>query len=199
MSLSTNLEIEFKNMLEKKEYEHLMSIFNNNNQPLIVQQNIYYDTPDAQLKTKKSALRIRVKHDTYELTLKIPQPIGLLEVNQPLTRKEVDDFNTYQHLPDGAVTQALVQHGVLITSLQMLTDLTTKRFECDYKGGLLVLDESYYHQITDYELEYEVTNHERGYQVFLDFLQTYHIQKRPAQSKIKRALQAKANEVKGIM
>ncbi len=190
MSLSINLEIEFKNMLTKDEYTRLLNTFNPNQIPLIVQQNIYYDTKNLTLKQLKSALRIRVKDETYELTLKLHQPIGLLEVNQMLSKEEVATFNNDHILPTGVVTDALASHDILVSDLRVITDLTTKRFECPHHQNLLVLDESFYHHQHDYELEYEVTDHESGRRAFEALLQQYDIPTRPADSKVKRAMNA---------
>ena len=188
--MSTNLEIEFKNMLTKTEYQQLMNHFNPQNLSLITQQNIYYDTANASLKQLKSALRIRIKNETYELTLKLPQSIGLLEINQSLTADDVWQFNNHKKLPPGAVVDALISHNIDVSHLNIITDLITKRFECPYEGGLLVLDESFYHEITDYELEYEVTDYDIGHHQFQTLLNHYHIPLRPAKSKIKRAIDA---------
>ena len=67
--------------------------------------------------------------------------------------------------------------------------LTTHRLE----GALsenewLVLDESHYNGKVDFEMEMEVRSLELGEPVFLGILAKYNIERRQAESKIKRAL-----------
>ena len=64
--MSTNLEIEFKNMLNVTEYKKLLNEFSINEEQIWTQKNIYFDTPSSQLKKQEAALRIRVKSSTYE-------------------------------------------------------------------------------------------------------------------------------------
>ena len=84
-SLSQNLEIEFKNMLTKEEYESVIKTFHIHESSIYTQENHYFDTADFDLKEKSSALRIRQKDGKFEMTLKQPCKEGLLETNQALT------------------------------------------------------------------------------------------------------------------
>ena len=67
--MATNLEIEFKNMLTETEYDRLIQTFNIQEEQIWLQKNVYFDTKSHDLKQKGAALRIRVKNNTYELTL----------------------------------------------------------------------------------------------------------------------------------
>ena len=78
-----HLEIEFKTLLTKEEYDSLKDFFKE--QPPIRQTNHYIDTPDQAIRDHQMALRIRTLADRAELTLKVPQEAGHFEYNQALT------------------------------------------------------------------------------------------------------------------
>ena len=74
------------------------------------------------------------------------------------------DYKTLKHdhqLVKGPVYDALVELGIHVDELRVMTDLTTKRAEVPYENGLLVLDKSFYGE--------------------------HNIPTRPAENKIKRA------------
>ena len=64
----------------------------------------------------------------------------------------------------------MAKHGIQKQEWQVLGCLTTLRYEMQTAIGLMALDESQYFDITDYELELEVENHEQGKQDFQQFL-----------------------------
>lgn len=188
--MSTNLEIEFKNMLNEDEYKKLLAEFSIDEEKIWIQKNVYFDTPTSQLKDLGAALRIRVKNNTYELTLKTKAEVGLLETNQLITRADYQALKHEHLLIKGPVYDQLKNLNVEIDHLQVITDLTTKRAEVDYQGGLLVLDKSFYSDVIDFELEYEVQNYDEGLAQFQALLKKYKIPTRPTENKIKRATQA---------
>ena len=188
--MSTNLEIEFKNMLSESEYEQLLNHFSISEEQIWTQKNVYFDTKAFDLKRQKAALRVRIKNNTYELTLKTQAEVGLLETNQMITKT---DYTTLKHdhrLINGPVYEALMDLGININDLRVITDLTTKRAEVDYQDGLLVLDKSFYGELIDFELEYEVKDYNKGLNIFNELLAKHNIPTRPAQNKIKRATAA---------
>ena len=67
---------------------------------------------------------------------------------------------------------------------QILGCLTTLRYEMQTAIGLMALDESQYFDITDYELELEVENHEQGKQDFQQFLEENQIDYQKSSLKI---------------
>lgn len=188
--MSTNLEIEFKNMLNVTEYQKLLNEFSINEEQIWTQKNIYFDTPSSQLKKQEAALRIRVKNSTYELTLKTKAEVGLLETNQIITKQEYQLLKYDHVLVEGPVYDALIALKIDVTKLQVITDLTTKRTEIPYQNGLLVLDKSFYSDIIDYELEYEVNDYDKGWSNFQGLLKKFDIPNRPTENKIKRATAA---------
>ena len=53
----SNLEIEYKTMLNKAEFNHLQSLLMH--VPAITQTNYYFDTPNGDMRSQKLSLRIR--------------------------------------------------------------------------------------------------------------------------------------------
>lgn len=184
--MSQNIEIEFKNILSEKEYELLLKKFNINEKQIFSQENHYFDTPNFALKEKKSALRIRQKPDHFEMTLKQPASVGLLETNQVLTMEEASEAIQFGKLPTGIIQNLIEEMDIPYKTIGYFGSLLTKRVEFDYKEGLLVLDHSYYLNKEDFELEYEAKNYRDGLRIFQEFLRLHGIPKRITENKILR-------------
>jgi uncharacterized protein YjbK len=184
------LEIEFKNLLTQAEFNNIKKRLSLTETDFSLQKNHYFDTSSNELKDLKCALRIREKNDKHELTLKQPADDGLLETNQVVTREETTKMLLEGCLPAGEVKVALDNLGVYSKKFNHFGTLSTNRAETPYKGGLLVLDYSFYLNNEDYELEYEVKDKQTGEEIFLEFLRDLNIPFRPAENKIKRFLKA---------
>lgn len=182
-----HLEIEFKSLLTKEEFESLLPLFSQISP--VSQTNHYCDTADWQLQDRRSSLRIRTFADAAELTLKISQKVGNMEYNQTLTLEEADKMLAGGPLVPGQILDILTQEGIAVQDLQVLGSLTTIRREMQQDIGLLALDESHYFNITDYELEVEVEDAESGEQAFFQFLDHHGIDYKFAKSKIARFAQ----------
>ena len=189
--MSQHLEIEFKNMLTKYEYNQLKEAFQINENHFFIHENHYFDTADFALKEKGSALRIRQKKGSYEMTLKQPASQGLLETNQILTSNHVHEAFNAGRLPEGLVKMAVEELGVNFNMLAYFGALKTKRAELKYLSGLLVIDYSTYLNMEDYELEYEVEDYETGKEAFSGLLKEYNIPERPTLNKIRRFYEEK--------
>ena len=186
------IEKEFKNLLTKAQYEAIADDYQSVFTKDITQTNSYYDY-EGLLQQHKMALRIRIVEgkETGEITLKIPQ--SSLEVLEYTEVLPVDILNAYNHdkqfaLPT-SLQETLKNKGITLQTVNQTALLTTHRLE----GGLsenewLVLDESHYNGKVDYEMEMEVRSLELGEPVFLGILEKYKIERRQAESKIKRAL-----------
>jgi uncharacterized protein YjbK len=186
------LEIEFKTLLTETDYHYFCNFYHLNEPDFHTQTNVYFDTPTQDLRQKHCGLRIRQYADRGEITLKTPQEIGLLETTDPLTLTETQRLIEQKVLPTtGAVAQELARLEIEISQLTILTSLTTKRAEFVIAEGLLALDESWYNQEHDYELELEVADAQIGKQAFEHYLHTHAITYRPAENKIVRATKAK--------
>ncbi|CRK83453.1 CYTH domain-containing protein [Neobacillus massiliamazoniensis] len=184
--MSQQIEIEFKNMLTKEEYEWLLQEFSISENQIFSQENHYFDTPDFALKEAGTALRIRQKDHGYELTLKRPANIGLMETNQILSKEEAALALQSSYLPAGIIRGLIEQMGISYPKMVYFGSLITKRVEIEYKHGLLVLDHSYYLNREDYELEFEVENFEQGKDNFNLLLTQFNIPHRKTENKISR-------------
>ena len=189
--MSRNIEIEFKNILTINEFALLLKTFNILNEQFFTQTNHYFDTEDFLLKQMSSALRIRELDDHFELTLKKPEKIGLLEINQQLTHLEAKSLMTGTALPKGEVHDELQQMMENTGNLSYFGSLTTKRAEIEYQNGLLVFDHSFYLGNEDFEIEYEVDDWEAGRKTFSDLLMELNIEIKKTDNKINRFYQAK--------
>jgi uncharacterized protein YjbK len=189
--MSQEIEIEFKNMLTRSEYETLLQKFDINENQIFMQENHYFDTADFALKELQSALRIREKRNHYELTLKQPASTGLLETTQIISAEEASLAIQYGKLPKGIIYNRIVDLGIPFSNLEYFGSLVTKRVEFSYRNGLLVLDHSYYLNTEDFEVEFEVDNYQAGQQIFSEFLQELSIPERKTNNKIQRFYQQK--------
>lgn len=184
--MTQNIEIEFKNMLTRLEYEGLLKYFKIDKSQIFSQENHYFDTPDFALKSKDSALRIRKKGGAYEMTLKQPSSVGLLETNQIIGEEEASIAIHHGRLPTGFIQRLIEDYQISFSTIEYFGSLITERVEFNYKQGLLVLDHSIYLSEEDYELEYEVENYQVGEKNFLEFLKQFKIPIRKTENKIRR-------------
>lgn len=193
--MSQEIEIEFKNMLTKSEFERLLVHFAIQATDFHVQHNHYFDTPEQALKQHRAGLRIRQLPNRNELTLKeAAKGIALLETTDSLTNEQVlQVLENNTLIPAIEVKLRLDDLQIPLNKLQKIGTLSTTRAEINYNGGLLVFDHSQYANTDDYELEYEVTDEQSGKLIFMDLLKTVNIPLRPAQKKLVRFMQAIQN------
>lgn len=193
--MTQEVEIEFKSMLKKDEYEKLIQAYKLEDQ-VRWQANDYFDTPSFQLKKQGAALRIREKKHGQVLTLKQPNEVGLLETHASITEEEAEDLFKYGIIHNDQMKQALAPFQ-LNAALEHLGRLETNRAEHQTEDGLLVLDESHYLETTDYEIEFEVTNEEAGKRAFERLLAEHGLPYRPAKNKIVRFMELKMSRSEG--
>ncbi|WP_404323695.1 CYTH domain-containing protein [Cytobacillus firmus] len=191
-----NIEIEFKNMITTDEFTALMNFLNLRSEDFSEQENHYFDTPDFLLKEKGSALRIRQKYGSFELTLKQPHPEGLLETNEDLSESEAAEMIQTGKIPREQIKKSIEELGIKTDNLRYFGTLTTKRAEKEYNKGLAVLDHSRYLNKEDFEIEFEVDDRKEGQMVFLNLLQQLNIPVRKTENKIKRFYNEKYRQQK---
>lgn len=182
-----HLEIEYKTLLTKNEYQQLLPLFSDIT--ATKQTNYYIDTADFSIRDAKMALRVRAFENRAELTLKIPQQVGNMEYNQSLTLEECHTLINTCVLPEGEIRILLTHAAINLDELKVLGSLTTIRYEKETTIGLMALDENHYFDKTDYELELEVTDAEMGKEQFDYFLQAHHIHYKYAKPKVVRFAQ----------
>lgn len=192
--MKQEIEIEFKNLLRKEEFNNLVTTFHLENS-FISQTNHYFDTPTFSLKDANSALRIREKNSTFTMTLKQPNDIGLLETHEKISEELANNIMISGYVfPESIITQ-LQTLQINVEELEYFGSLTTNRAEIPYKDGLLVLDHSTYHGVEDYEVEYEVADEEIGKQNFLSLLKENKIEIKKTDNKIKRFFNRRNNTI----
>lgn len=185
--MNQEIEIEYKNLLTKQEFDRLTVFFGFTKDAFNLQENHYFDTQDFQLKASNAALRIRFKNGNYVLTLKEPAEIGLLETHQQLNKEEAEGLLfSNERLREGTITKQLQNLGVKSDDLRFFGTLSTARAEKKTDDGLIVLDHSRYLNKEDYEIEVEVTNAEEGFRSFQKLLASHQIPVRKTPNKIKR-------------
>ncbi|MBO0487654.1 CYTH domain-containing protein [Vagococcus fluvialis] len=193
--MAKELEIEYKNLLTKLEYQNLLETTNLTKENIHEQTNIYFDTKNGILKEKRQGLRIRLLPLKIEFTLKVPQKNSYtyLEITDILNVFDLDKSLEEQiDLSKSEVLNYLANENIFVTDLKEIGSLTTKRAEKKLdQNTLLVLDESYYYGVTDYELEMEVLDSAIGQKTFENFLAENNIPVRPAKKKIARMFERK--------
>ena len=178
-----HLEIEYKTLLDKEEYQSLLPLFADTE--LVVQTNHYIDTPDQLMSKEKMALRVRTFTDQAELTLKVPEAVGHFEYNQNLSPEETEAILQHQQFPDGEIKNLLISKEIPVEQLAVWGSLTTERFEKETAAGLVALDHSLYLDTEDYELEIEVETAEQE-ENFHQFIKEHGIVYKAAKNKIAR-------------
>lgn len=190
--MATNNEIEFKQLLSQSQYQSIYNKYFPEMQPFS-QTNYYIDTDQFDLRSHKSALRIRVKDDYYEMTLKVPAEVGLMEYNfETHVIPELNKELVANDLPL-EITEQLNKMNVDVNQLVILGALTTSRLEKEVQGNLLVLDKSDYLNYQDYELEYEVEDYDDGLIQFKMILEAFDIKHETPENKVQRFFNRKSN------
>lgn len=179
-----HLEIEYKTMLNKAEYQRMASLFSHITP--VTQTNYYFDTDDFIMRKKRLSLRIRTFEKSAELTLKIPREVGALEHNIQLSKDQARTIIDSCDFPDNAIKDLLLENGVDCDHLKNLGHLTTIRREMKTPIGLMALDKNNYSDRIDYELELEVADATQGKKDFETFLNDNNIDLKYAKSKVAR-------------
>lgn len=195
--MSKEIEIEFKSMLTQNDYEKLLHYYNVTNKQFVIQTNLYFDTVDFQLKQRGMGLRIRYFSDTAEATLKIPQTVGLLEVTDRLSLDEVEQaINKDQFTPQATeILGQLRTLNISLSDLHLIGKLITKRAEFTIPEGKLALDESWYSDYHDFELELEVPDYNFNEGDFKQLLNKFELPYRKTKNKIARAVSAQQEKI----
>ncbi|WP_368251735.1 CYTH domain-containing protein [Enterococcus sp. 2201sp1_2201st1_B8_2201SCRN_220225] len=191
--MTTAKEIEFKTMLTAEEFQRVKTHYQLTEKTVKKQTNYYFDTPDQRLKKRHWGLRIRLYPDSAEQTLKIPASTGgLWEITDSLTLKEAQRLTKKAQLKaDGQIANKLASIGIKVEEIVLLADLTTARWEFKIPAGLLAIDESWYGNGHDYELELEVSDFTQGKEQFQHLLTELDLTFRPGANKITRAIKEK--------
>ncbi len=187
--MAEEIEIEFKSLLSKSEFDLLEKSLPFPKQP-IIQTNHYFDTKNFRLKNRRCSVRIREIDNQYTFTLKQKRENHVVESNEQISFDdaqnllqgnycEVDDLEAILQLVD-VEGSALIYYGALKTERRQFT-----------KGNFIYfLDKSFYNGIIDYELELEAATFEKGKTEFERLIKNYHITPTQPITKIRRFFQS---------
>ena len=184
MSMTKNIEIEFKTVVEKDKYEHLLKTFKLENN-VFKQINYYFDTDDFDLNQKQMVLRIRQKGEyRFKVTLKCQGLQGAFESHIVITKEKAEE---------------MIEHGFKTKDffdeidyfVEFRASIENYRVSTPYEGGILFLDRCLYCGVEDYEIEYEVNSYDEGKMIFESFLQKHGIELLPTRRKSERAFLCK--------
>ena len=183
-SMTKNIEIEFKTALSVEKYQELLELFHLENN-IFKQTNYYFDTDTYQLNQKNVVLRIRQKGENhYKVTLKSQSEQGAFESHVLLTKPQAEDM-----IKNGFNTKVFFDDLDYFVSYRV--SLINYRVSTPYEGGVLFLDRCEYCNVTDYEVEFEVSHFTEGQMVFRQFLDKYGIIALPTKRKSERAFTCK--------
>lgn len=183
--MAQEIEIEFKNILTREEFIKIKSFLPFPSEG-IIQTNYYFETPNFSLKKYRAALRIREKNGKYQLTLKEPHHVGLLETHDKLTEKEALAWLNGEPAGKTNIEKQLGKMNLSAEQLVYHGKLMTSRWEYHDRHLTYVLDKSDYHGQSDYELEIEAPSYDEGWQAFKNLLQRLSIPERNTPNKIER-------------
>lgn len=189
--MSKEIEIEAKTMLSKEDYLRLFEKYSTKF-PIYTQVNYLLNPIDIPLSQSKLAIRIRHKNDKYEFTTKIELSEGKLEINQDLSKEEVDAFFKEGKVPLGEVYNELKNRKLCDPDLiRCFLVLKTDRFDIPFEDHLISIDKSNYLNIEDYEIECESTSMEKALNYLKEFLSKENIPYQGrSRSKLKRVKEA---------
>lgn len=179
--MHTNLEIEYKTMVTKEQFEKMILSYPNHQ--IIHQTNTYFK---ANQSNGRSAIRIREINGIYLFTLKVPQKNGVLEKEMQVKGNSPDDLNEPEILTclnSFNLKGPYIQEGILHTERHLIID----------EYGQLCLDKNSYGNTIDYEIEFEVKGEPNaGYDRFMKILKDHQIDFIPSRlSKYARCIQSK--------
>ena len=156
-----NMEYEARVMINEEQYLNVKNYYLSRykNAEIITNENTYFDTKDLYLTEHHMVLRLRkINDDKHELTLKIQEEKGCLEINHDLTLNELDNLLNCNQLCGNEILTKLLEVGVNPNDIKLITTLKTDRVEIPFEKYLLVIDKNYYNEKVDFNLEVESTS-----------------------------------------
>lgn len=187
-----NMEYEARVLITPEQYLTIKNKYlsENRNFKEIVNENYYFDTPEQFLTNYNMVLRIRTINDEKtELTLKIQEEKGCLEINQSLT-SELKDINFEKiEITNKEILNRLKEINIKPGDLKLITSLKTERIEIQFPDYLFVIDKNYYRGKVDYNLEVESVTKNDANRYLFEIISEFGIEyKKDCISKSKRAI-----------
>lgn len=165
-------EIEYKALISKEEYEHLLSeISNHFSYRNYVQTNYYYDTEKLSLYHRHETLRIRKKDESLQLEYKFNKKY--------VKQARICEEKCYpiKSIPKRLSKEDIGRCGLPDLNYNLLGSLVTNRSDFVLPEGVLFLDQNEYLGYVDYEVELEFTS--LSLQVNNQYLDLIHFIRKP--------------------
>lgn len=157
--MAKSLEFEERLMLEEDSYHLLMGHYSSleNKKKHLNITNIYFDTPNYDILSSHSVLRIRYfdNEENIELTYKIGGKDGDVEITDFLNKEDYKNLIDNSIFPNKEVSKYLAKNHIEIQNVKKITSLRCERLEISFPSCLVVIDKNYYNDIIDYDLEIE--------------------------------------------
>lgn len=177
--MNNNIEFEYKILVNESDFNQLLSLFDTT---CVDQTNVYYDSVDHLLVSKKAAMRLRFIEDKVYFTLKARLNQDLLEYEKEVFFKDLNDCDDLEILE-------LLKSYHLQKPFIPLTSLRTIRHYINLEHAQLCFDQNFYNGKIDYEIEYEYFDEHDGLKVFNDILAKINLKyEKNCISKFKRAM-----------
>ena len=158
---NVSMEYEARVMITENQYSSVLDYYTRQDKNIhkLVNLNYYYDDDKMTISNSHNVLRLRsIDEANHELTLKIKGDNGDIEINRPLTSKQLNEFMNQINISDVEIINQLKQIGVDLENLKLIAKLKTERVEIQEEDYLLVIDKNYYNDKIDYNLEVESTS-----------------------------------------
>ena len=185
-----NLEYEERVMITQIQYSQILNEYSKYECKEVVNVNYYFDYENLQLTNSGMVLRARnINDQIFELTLKIKQENGDMEVNHPLTSTEFIDIIENEEIPDSEVLVLLKSKNIDLDRIKLITSLKTERIEIQFPEYLFVIDKNYYNDKVDFNLEVESTSKKLAKEYLNQIISKFNIEnKKDYISKSRRAI-----------
>ncbi len=184
--MAKDVTIEFKTLLTKTEYDRIYNLYKE--YPGNLQTNYYFDTKRFTLKASDAVLRIK-RRDNLVLTFERKKGYNLQRIDEDITEEQFTALVEQGIIPSEKIAEE-VNDIIKGQNIINFMNLSTYRISFPYKKGRLSLDKCEYVDTTDYELEYEANNREKGKLEFVEIIKEFNIAYKKSQLKLKRAYDA---------
>ena len=178
------MEYEAQVMLSEKEYELVMNAHKKEDYKpedylVLINTNMYFDTPDKYLINHQMVLRMRLVDNGYQVvTLKVELPEGVKEINYKI-EKRLDGFIHFDFEKDfPLIDEALKEKGVDSSKIRYITTLICHRVNIKKEKYELFIDKNEYGNIVDYNLEVEAKDRELAHHYLKEEMDRFSIKEK---------------------
>jgi len=187
--MTEEIEIEYKAMLTKKQFEFLLDRYAFPPTPQ-KQVNYYFETDQLSLKACHAALRIREKNNRYTVTLKQQKADHVLETHADIDQTTLLKWQKNDIVLPNQFKSIFKQLTIDQSDLKYKGYLTTERYSFEENKVIYCLDQSHYFDQVDYELEVEENTPRQANEVFHHIINDLQLTSIQSKTKIERFFHA---------